>query len=53
LTTVEAGFELAPGHAWLDAVADPVRILILRALSETAEATAPDLAKRGQASGAP
>jgi predicted ArsR family transcriptional regulator len=35
---------------WLDVVADPVRIHILRALSEVAEATASDLAVNGMSS---
>lgn len=35
---------------WLDAVADPVRLQILRSLSQVAEATASDLAGRSQAS---
>ncbi len=35
---------------WLDAIADPVRIHILRALSEVTEATAADLAAHGMSS---
>jgi len=35
---------------WLEVVADPVRLGILRALSQLSEATASDLAARGQAS---
>lgn len=40
---------LPPSH-WLFLVADPVRMGILRSLSETAEATAPELAEVGKAS---
>jgi predicted ArsR family transcriptional regulator len=35
---------------WLDVVADPVRLQILRSLSRVGEATASELAARGQAS---
>jgi predicted ArsR family transcriptional regulator len=35
---------------WLDVVADPVRLQILRSLSQVGEATASDLAVRSQAS---
>lgn len=35
---------------WLEVVADPVRLGILRSLSQVAEATAADLATRAQAS---
>jgi predicted ArsR family transcriptional regulator len=35
---------------WLDAVADPVRLQILRCLSEVGEATASELAARSPAS---
>lgn len=35
---------------WLPVVADPVRVRILHSLSGVAEATAADLARRGQAS---
>jgi predicted ArsR family transcriptional regulator len=35
---------------WLDVVADPVRLQILRRLSETGEATASELATRSPAS---
>lgn len=35
---------------WLDAVADPVRLLILRTLYGVEDATAPELAARSQAS---
>lgn len=35
---------------WLEVVADPVRLGILRSLSDVAEATTSDLAARGQAS---
>jgi predicted ArsR family transcriptional regulator len=35
---------------WLDVIADPVRLQILRALSQVGEATTADLALRGQAS---
>lgn len=35
---------------WLDVVADPVRLQILRSLSQVAEATAAELATRNQAS---
>lgn len=38
-------------RTWLDVVADPVRLAIIRALSETAEATASELARGGIASG--
>jgi DNA-binding transcriptional ArsR family regulator len=36
--------------AWLEGIADPVRLGILRSLSEVSEATASDLATWGQAS---
>lgn len=35
---------------WLDVIADPVRLQILRALSQVGEATTADLAMRSQAS---
>lgn len=35
---------------WLDVIADPVRLQILRVLSQVGEATAADLAIRSQAS---
>lgn len=35
---------------WLDVIADPVRLQILRSLSQVGEATAADLAMRSQAS---
>lgn len=35
---------------WLDVIADPVRLQILRALCDVAEATAAELARRGPAS---
>lgn len=35
---------------WLDVVADPIRLQILRTLSEVAEASASELAARSQAS---
>jgi predicted ArsR family transcriptional regulator len=35
---------------WLDVVADPVRLQILRSLSRVADATASELAARGQTS---
>lgn len=35
---------------WLDVVADPIRLHILRSLSEVGDATASDLASWGQAS---
>jgi len=35
---------------WLEVIADPVRLGILRSLSELPEATTSDLAERGQAS---
>jgi predicted ArsR family transcriptional regulator len=38
------------GTGWLEGVADPVRLGILRSLSEVPEATASDLASWGQAS---
>ena len=41
---------LAGAARWLEVVADPIRLNILRALSEVAEATASDLATWSQAS---
>jgi len=38
------------GARWLEVVADPVRLGILRSLSEVTEATASELATRGPAS---
>lgn len=38
------------GAGWIDFVADPVRLQILRSLSEVTEATAADLALWGQSS---
>lgn len=38
-------------RGWLDVVADPVRLHILRSLSGVSEATATDLIARGPASG--
>jgi predicted ArsR family transcriptional regulator len=35
---------------WLDVIADPVRLQIIRSLSQVADATASELATRGQAS---
>lgn len=35
---------------WLDVIADPVRLQIIRSLSQVADATASELAARGQAS---
>lgn len=35
---------------WLNVIADPVRLQILRSLSQVSEATASELAARGQAS---
>ena len=40
----QAGVELGQRRDWLSAVADPVRLHILRSLFSTAEATATDLA---------
>lgn len=35
---------------WLDVIADPVRLQVIRSLSQVAEATASELATRSQAS---
>jgi DNA-binding transcriptional ArsR family regulator len=46
-------WEVADGGGaagWLEVVADPIRLGILRSLSEVTEATTADLATRGQAS---
>ena len=40
----------APGPRWIEFVADPIRLGILRTLSQTDEATTADLADAGQAS---
>jgi predicted ArsR family transcriptional regulator len=39
-----------PGSRWLDVVADPVRLQILRSLSQVDDATASELAHQSQAS---
>lgn len=43
--------EIERKHGWLDTVGDPIRLHILRPLSQVPEAAAPDLASWGQASG--
>jgi predicted ArsR family transcriptional regulator len=46
----QLSFNNGVGFRWLEVVADPIRLSILRSLSETDAATATDLAARGQAS---
>ena len=40
----------AGAAGWLEVIADPIRLSILRSLSQVSEATTSDLAIRGQAS---
>ncbi|MGH2974945.1 MAG: ArsR/SmtB family transcription factor [Solirubrobacterales bacterium] len=45
-----AAYRPAARSHWLDVVADPVRLQILRALSQVSDASASELADRGPAS---
>jgi predicted ArsR family transcriptional regulator len=47
---LESSLSQPRNSSWLDGIADPVRMHILRSLSQVADATAAELAELGQAS---